>query len=110
MARYHIRNWLADCIRQSPRLHACLTGAGSIVNFWPGPPPRFRRNNGVALTAEMRMVGDAMWAAVRRAKVEFGNTAAGTGTHATQAGGREQPVQASGQASRQATVLSANRG
>ena len=72
MARHSIRNWLADRIQRSPRLHAGLVGAGSIMDFYPSPPPRFFRSDAQAMTADMRAVGDAMWAALRRAEVEFG--------------------------------------
>jgi hypothetical protein len=72
MARRCIRNWLADRIQRSPRLHAYLVGAGSIMDFYPSPPPHFFRNDAEALTADMRAVGDSMWAALCRAEVEFG--------------------------------------
>jgi hypothetical protein len=72
MARHRIRNWLANRVQRSPRLHACLVGAGSIMDLYPSPPPRFFRNDAQAMTADMRAIGDAMWAALRRAEAEFG--------------------------------------
>ena len=35
MAHHRIRIWLADRIQRSPRLLACLVGAGSIMDFYP---------------------------------------------------------------------------
>ena len=72
MAHHRIRIWLADRIQRSPRLLACLVGAGSIMDFYPSPPPPFYRDDSEALAADMRTVGDAMWAALHRAEQEFG--------------------------------------
>jgi hypothetical protein len=72
MTQHRIRNWFADRVQRSPRLHACLAGAGSIMVFYPSPPPRFYRDESAALAANKRAVGDAMWAALHRAEQELG--------------------------------------